>query len=37
VLFLTGVSAGEGIQSVIIPGIIGILLGAALGIAIFYT
>ena len=37
VLFLTGVSAGEGIQSVIIPGIIGIVLGAALGIAIFYT
>jgi high-affinity iron transporter len=37
VLFLTGVSQGDGIKSIIIPGIVGIILGLALGMAIFYT
>ena len=37
VLFLTGVSQGDGIKSIIIPGIVGIILGLGLGMAIFYT
>lgn len=37
VLFLTGVSQGAGVKSIIIPGIVGVILGLALGMAIFYT
>lgn len=37
VLFLTGVSQGDGIKSIIIPGIVGVILGLALGMLIFYT
>ena len=36
VLFLTGVSAGTGVKSIIIPGILGIILGAAVGFFIYY-
>jgi high-affinity iron transporter len=37
VLFLTGVTAGSSVKSVVIPGIIGILLGALLGVIVYYT
>lgn len=37
VLFLTGVSAGTGVQSIIIPGAIGIVLGLLCGWLIFWT
>lgn len=37
VLFLTGVSQGDGVKSIIIPGIVGVILGLGLGMAIFYT
>ena len=37
VLFLTGVSQGVGVKSIVIPGILGVVLGLALGFAIFYT
>ena len=37
VLFLTGVSAGSSVKSVIIPGLLGILLGALVGFLVFYT
>lgn len=37
VLFLTGVSGGQGITSVIIPGIVGAVLGLIAGCIIFYT
>ncbi|KAL6784794.1 Plasma membrane iron permease [Auxenochlorella protothecoides] len=37
VLFLTGVSGGQGITSVIIPGIVGAILGLIAGCIIFYT
>jgi hypothetical protein len=37
VLFLTGVSQGQGVRSIIIPGIVGLLLGLLLGVVIFYS
>jgi high-affinity iron transporter len=37
VLFLTGVSQGDGVKSIIIPGIVGVILGLGLGMLIFYT
>lgn len=37
VLFLTGVSSANGIQSVIIPGLIGLLLGLLCGVILFYS
>jgi len=37
VLFLTGVSAGASVKAVIIPGLIGILLGGILGVLVYYT
>lgn len=37
VLFLTGVSAGSSVKAVIIPGIVGIALGAICGLIIYYT
>lgn len=35
VLFLTGVSSGTGVQSIIIPGILGVILGILTGIALW--
>jgi high-affinity iron transporter len=37
VIFLTGVSGGQGIKSVILPGIIGLVLGLLTGFVIFWT
>jgi high-affinity iron transporter len=37
VLFLTGVSAGASVKSVILPGLVGIALGALCGIALYYS
>ena len=37
VIFLTGVSAGIDPRSIPIAGIVGILLGLAVGIALYYT
>eukprot|EP00887_Chlorella_sp_A99_P003315 scaffold26.g3315.t1 len=37
VLFLAGVSAGTGVTSIIIPGILGIVLGFICGVILFYT
>ncbi|PSC73283.1 Plasma membrane iron permease [Micractinium conductrix] len=37
VLFLTGVSQGDGIKAIIIPGIVGVILGLGVGMLIFYT
>lgn len=37
VLFLTGVSGGEGVRAIIIPGIIGVILGVLVGVLIFYS
>ncbi|EFN52192.1 hypothetical protein CHLNCDRAFT_139414 [Chlorella variabilis] len=37
VLFLTGVSQGDGVKSIIIPGIVGVILGLGVGMLIFYT
>ena len=37
VLFLTGVSQGEGVKSLIIPGIVGLILGILVGVVIFYS
>ena len=37
VLFLTGVSTGESVKSIIIPSIVGAILGFAAGALIFYT
>jgi high-affinity iron transporter len=37
VLFLTGVSAGSSVKSVIIPGLLGIIIGALCGLAIYYS
>lgn len=37
VLFLTGVSAGSGVASIIIPGIVGIILGAICGVILYYS
>ncbi|GAB4814914.1 hypothetical protein N2152v2_001960 [Parachlorella kessleri] len=37
VLFLTGVSQGEGVKSLIIPGIVGLILGILVGVIIFYS
>jgi FTR1 family protein len=36
-LFLTGTSAGLSVKSVIIPGIVGIIVGSLLGVAVYYT
>ena len=36
-LFLTGTSAGLSVKSVIIPGIVGIVAGSLLGVAVYYT
>ena len=37
VLFLTGVSAGSSVKSVIFPGLLGILIGGLLGLVVYYT
>lgn len=37
VLFLTGVSTGESVKSIIIPSIVGAILGFLAGVLIFYT
>lgn len=37
VLFLTGVSAGSSVTAVIFPGLLGIAIGSALGLVIYYT
>ena len=37
VLFLTGVSAGGSVKSIIIPGLLGIFLGALLGLIVYYS
>ena len=37
-LFATVIPAqGDGVKSIIIPGIVGVILGLGLGMAIFYT
>jgi FTR1 family protein len=36
VLFLTGVGAGSSVKAVIIPGIVGLIVGILTGVAIFY-
>ncbi len=37
VIFLTGVSAGIDLRSIPIAGIVGILIGIAVGVALYYT
>lgn len=37
VMFLTGVSQGDGVRSIIIPGIIGVVLGLAVGVLLYYS
>lgn len=34
---LSSLLQGAGVKSIIIPGIVGVILGLALGMAIFYT
>ena len=37
VVFLFGVTAGQKIQSIILPGFVGVIMGLAVGVILYYT